>query len=287
MNDRDTNPHTIGFTMNDRGPHDQRLLDMLVDGELADDQRRELLVRLNETPDGWRRCALAFLEAQSWRREMGVVVREPTGVVTIGGVTDFGASIGSTSCGAVANGHLDGRGIVAHATRRSSRAYFTPLAMAASFLVAFTLGLALRPAANRGASDASIGAVGSDFDPVHAPADNTFSVPGERTAEADDGTENSGTNGSWGTVKMVLGRGADGTLHEAELPAMEGASWDESLLASSSSVLSPELLELFERLGHEVRQERELVPVQLDDGRQMVVPVDKLSFTPVANRTYQ
>jgi len=86
---------------------------------------------------------------------------------------------------------------------------------------------------------------------------------------------------------MVLGRGADGTLHEAELPAMEGASWDESLLASSSSVLSPELLELFERLGHEVRQERELVPVQLDDGRQMVVPVDKLSFTPVANRTYQ
>jgi len=131
MNDRDTNPHTIGFTMNDRGPHDQRLLDMLVDGELADDQRRELLVRLNETPDGWRRCALAFLEAQSWRREMGVVVREPTGVVTIGGVTDFGASIGSTSCGAVANGHLDGRGIVAHATRRSSRAYFTPLAMAA------------------------------------------------------------------------------------------------------------------------------------------------------------
>jgi hypothetical protein len=42
-------------------------LDRLVDGSLPDAERRTLLVRLDNEPDGWRRCALAFLEAQAWR----------------------------------------------------------------------------------------------------------------------------------------------------------------------------------------------------------------------------
>jgi hypothetical protein len=55
-------------------PHglvDGRLIDRLVDGELADGERRALLVRLEAEPDGWRRCALAFLEAQEWRATFG------------------------------------------------------------------------------------------------------------------------------------------------------------------------------------------------------------------------
>jgi anti-sigma factor RsiW len=42
-------------------------IDRLVGGELADTERRELLTRLENDPDGWRRCALAFLEDQAWR----------------------------------------------------------------------------------------------------------------------------------------------------------------------------------------------------------------------------
>src|SRR5260370_21580495 len=45
---------------------EERLLDRLVDGELPERERRELLLRLEKVPDGWRRCALAFLEAQTW-----------------------------------------------------------------------------------------------------------------------------------------------------------------------------------------------------------------------------
>jgi hypothetical protein len=48
-------------------PVEDRLLDRLVDGELGEVERRELLLRLENEPGGWRRCALAFLEAQSWR----------------------------------------------------------------------------------------------------------------------------------------------------------------------------------------------------------------------------
>ena len=45
-------------------------LDRLVDGELSADERRRLLETLETTPDGWRDCALAFLESQSLRQQL-------------------------------------------------------------------------------------------------------------------------------------------------------------------------------------------------------------------------
>ena len=49
---------------------DDRLLDLLVDGELPDAERRDLLLRFEREPDGWRRCALAFLEVHTWREAL-------------------------------------------------------------------------------------------------------------------------------------------------------------------------------------------------------------------------
>jgi len=48
-------------------PLDVCCIDKLVGGELPEDERRALLLRLDSAPDGWRQCALAFLEAQMWR----------------------------------------------------------------------------------------------------------------------------------------------------------------------------------------------------------------------------
>ncbi|MEJ7637798.1 MAG: hypothetical protein WKF75_07380, partial [Singulisphaera sp.] len=45
-------------------------IDRLVDGELDPAERHALLVRFETEPGGWRRCALAFLEAQSWREAL-------------------------------------------------------------------------------------------------------------------------------------------------------------------------------------------------------------------------
>ena len=55
---------------------DAMLIDQLVDGELSGDERRHLLASLEAQPDGWRRCALAFIEAQAWRSAMGSLVAE-------------------------------------------------------------------------------------------------------------------------------------------------------------------------------------------------------------------
>jgi hypothetical protein len=54
--------------------------DRLVDGELPADERRALLQSLDSRPDGWRRCALAFLEAQSWRSELRMVATAPAAI---------------------------------------------------------------------------------------------------------------------------------------------------------------------------------------------------------------
>ncbi len=57
--------------------NDDVLFDRLVDGELSAIERERLLTSLDDRADGWRRCALAFLEAQSWRRQMKKLVAAP------------------------------------------------------------------------------------------------------------------------------------------------------------------------------------------------------------------
>ena len=49
---------------------DARELDCLVNGELSDQGYRNLLQKLDSTPEGWKRCALAFLEAQALRADL-------------------------------------------------------------------------------------------------------------------------------------------------------------------------------------------------------------------------
>jgi anti-sigma factor RsiW len=51
-------------------------IDRLVDGELDPAAYRDLLRRLDASPDGWRCCALAFLEAQQWARAARTWTRE-------------------------------------------------------------------------------------------------------------------------------------------------------------------------------------------------------------------
>jgi len=71
--------------------NDDLQFDRLVDGELTSIERRRLLESLDKRPDGWRRCALAFLESQSWRDELGqvalglqVATKVPSSVLTLG-----------------------------------------------------------------------------------------------------------------------------------------------------------------------------------------------------------
>jgi len=50
---------------------DDTRFDRLVDDELGEEERRELAGPTGRRTGGWRRCALAFLEAQCWRETLG------------------------------------------------------------------------------------------------------------------------------------------------------------------------------------------------------------------------
>ncbi|MBR4834305.1 MAG: hypothetical protein IKU86_08260, partial [Thermoguttaceae bacterium] len=49
-------------------PEIEALVELLVDGELPDAERRALLERLDAIDGGWKLCAIAFLEAQTFRQ---------------------------------------------------------------------------------------------------------------------------------------------------------------------------------------------------------------------------
>jgi hypothetical protein len=109
--------------------HDDNLIfDRLADGELTNAERQELLASLDSRADGWRRCALALLEAQTWRRDFKsfVIQPSPPSVVQVD---------------AVVPPELPARPFNTNTMRRSMDRWFT---LAASALVAFGVGWGVR-----------------------------------------------------------------------------------------------------------------------------------------------
>ncbi len=53
-------------------------LDRLVDGQLNHAEYRELLRQIEKDPDGWRQCALAFLQHQALQQELQALSTDPT-----------------------------------------------------------------------------------------------------------------------------------------------------------------------------------------------------------------
>jgi hypothetical protein len=227
--------------------------DRLVDGELSEAERRHLLGSLDDMPDGWRRCALAFLEAQCWKDELAEIVREPAGRPQAPSVARRGSWTG---------GRLG-----------------TVLAMAASFLVALILGIAMRDVW-RGGGQA--GPEQDEFAAVETPDDARGAepvVPESALAQHPPTPgQTPGVMPEWQTVRLAVDKGPDAEPEMVYLPARQVESVDGLWEQSMGSVFPPGLLEEFQRAGYRFRQDRRLVPLRLKDGRQLVLPVNEVEF---------
>ena len=224
---------------------DDHRFDLLADGELSESERRELLSRLDEEPGGWRRCALAFLQAQCWRQELGSIARQP-----------------------------DAQPPVKRHTRRPmlSGRGGTLLAMAASFLIALFLGLWLRQMWHRsGPAEAPRMQLADGRREAEEPAPKP-EKPEAAPAEAPQPPDLS--PGPW---RMVSGS------EPFQLQATERDTIDDQWLKSFPAPMSDEVLEAAKRAGLEVHQRRELLPFRTRDGRRLVVPVDKVDIHYVGN----
>jgi negative regulator of sigma E activity len=230
----------------------ERRLDSLVDGELNETERRELLLRLEHDPDGWRRCALAFLEAQCWKAELGQMVARPK----------------KASCPTVLHREPSSR-------RQTWRQYVaTSLTIAASFLIALVVGMGLRgnwSGAALHSPDALVTGTMAEF-----PLANAGSSPARATevralpmqVTADD----------WEMVTLGGDKSLKGQSQTIRVPAQRRNVLDRDMLDHIPDAISPQMEEVFEQSGHRVVQQREIVPLQLNDGRRLVVPVDHVEI---------
>ena len=252
---------------------DDTRFDRLVDDELSEEERRELLGQLDDEPSGWRRCALAFLEAQCWRQALGEMpsVRDALSAALQSG----GENAGQTPA------------IPIETPRRAVWLGRLKLlsAMAASFLAAMWLGT-LAHRAWMGQSHVPGGGEIGQFATLNkgfAPLMATNESRGRLTISP---PRTSGGSNPWHVV--TVSAPSDGRHPGAaiEVPAVERNNIDEQWLRSVPPAIPDNVLQALARTGHQIEQQREFVPVPLKDGRQLIVPVDRVKLHYVGSGPY-
>jgi len=210
----------------------------LTDGELSPDEYRRLLASLDDEPDGWRQCALAFLEAQALTGELRGVR------AALDLRHDHRAS--------------------ASPRRIDRRDQWTFLAAAASFLLALGIGI-----------------VGPRFLPL---IQNGGSLVTNTMPPAERDNVPHETLRPIGNVQLVMDD-AGGDSPRRQVPVYEVNSDLNRYFADERPALGPELIELLRQRGLRVDREQQYYPAPLEDGRQIIVPVEGYQITPVG-RTY-
>jgi hypothetical protein len=232
-------------------PADSRAIDRLVDGELAASEERSLLAALEFQPDGWRRCALAFLEARAWKNELTAVTRGEI------------APINGTPVVLSAHAAMNNDAKLARPPT-SSAPWVRGMAMAASIGLAFVLGVAVRGHWN-GAASSQLAAV----------ADEQGTNPGQASRGVGTALGTGAPAADQPTITMTVFDNQGSIERQLKIPVVEADTFDPRWLQRPPSAIPQELASALRRSGHSVEEQRLYVPVLLDDGRQAIIPLDQ------------
>ncbi len=233
-------------------------IDLLVDGQLPEEERRALLVQLDQDPDGWRRCALAFLEAQCLREAFG----------------EFGATQRSPVTSSPPTLEVQ---------RFPFRPKMLSIALAASITgFAFTLGWLC---GGQGSWD------GRTARPQNQLVQHNEPATDDKPLDSLSGQEESigrNTQGSSKTqlhdLSSVVEIGlvqvpttSDDTAVLVDVPIFAGPGLDERWLRDQPTFVPRDVSQRWEADGYQVGRQRRLVSVQVDDeGRYLTIPVDEV-----------
>ena len=226
---------------------DDAMFDRLVDGELSATERRTLLASLDGQPAAWRKCALAFVESQTWRSELGRLVREPAPIVVEAEVAQEKVERGSKS--------YDIAG-------RPAKNW---MALAASVMIAFTLGLALRTL-----SLPHPNAAPNPFNPQIA------SAPPQMAGLF-------GGSAATGEAVNVWVRDAAGKSQQLRVPLVDAGEIDQRLGLQFRSGMPPNVRAQLEQNGYRIETKRRYAAIWLDNGQPLMVPVEETRIVPVGS----
>ncbi len=267
---------------NTNTPIDDQAIDLLVDGELGEEQRRELLAELDVKPGGWRRCALAFLEDQCWRHTCGSInedmKRQPTTPPPSPELTSPELTSPQQKTPSTPRKSGDQRRRRPSAVARATGAL---LAMGACIFFGMGLASLIRDVDQKGRPGVSPG--GSQQAAMFAA---TPTNPQDGQLIHDNKNNKVFLPGKYQTVTITAKR-PDGTTRSIQLPAVVQNNIDVTRLREIPSAIPPELVRAFAKAGHDVHQSRRLVPFLMKDGRRLVVPVDQLDVHYVSTPYYQ
>ncbi len=259
---------------------DPRVMDRLIDGELTDAEERAVIARLNQTPDGWRRCALAMLEARCWQRAARHVQ----------GLFDSGQSSAPTSASRASQSSRCVPWRAGSSEQPRSMRWPGILALCAALLLALGVGNLLPRPWSRGASPDR-----STAQRVERPAKPIELVDTGATQSQQRGAmvvpdrivqDAVIQDRSASSQDLLLGNLTlvDNSGHQFDVPVYDWNQQVADQLMYRSQPLSPELFRQLKR--HGVRSHQTYVPIKLKDGRQVIVPVQKLEIVPVGGTAY-
>ena len=208
-------------------------VDRLVAGDLSDSERRDLLLRLENDPDGWRSCALAFLEDQAWRQALGIRdTAEPR----------LGRSPPHDLIELAASKPVW--------IRRGSLA-------AAVLLVVFASGFT----------------VGGWIKTTPGTEISTAKPPGSAGVDRDPKPTEIRQVGSFDLIDVTAGESTP-----LRFPIYSGRGLDDQWLQNLPPSVPDYIRARLEREGYQVAEHRKLMSVQLEDGRQVSIPVDEVEL---------
>ena len=252
--------------MNAKMNNDDILFDRLVDGELSARERQTLLQSLESRKDGWRKCALAFLEAQSWRESSHKIITpniaQPSGLAPTY-LNSMPPTTQQNSDAKISRAPTD------HPKRISIKLLAEWFAIAAAVVVAFRVGALQNGSGNLGAGVA--GPMQKQF------AGMLPAIPGAGAAKS--------TAKPGDALNLWVNDDA-GNLRRVRVPLVNASDLDPNLGVQFETGVPDDVRNRLKNEGFAVQSKRKFAPMWLDNGRQMVVPVEDTKIVPVSNKVY-
>lgn len=252
-------------TLSELTIEDEVMLERLVDNELSEQERREILLKLETISNGWRSCAIAFLEAQTFKAALKDIA-QPRSVIS----TSDEQLIPSV-----------GRSSIPRNALKKTTTYGLPFVSAATFLCA--LGLFWFSSNDQNTSKplpgSSVQVAQVEF-PSQPNEPTASSRPVDTLAVDRDevGLARSGglvdAQTSSAPIRTVTFNCPKHGLTNVSAPCIERDSFDPQVLNTTSLELPNELFEQLSQDGGRVNAKRESYHFPLEDGRVLILPVD-------------
>jgi len=241
---------------------DEYRFDRLADGELSEEQYRSLLASLDDEPGGWRQCAIALLEKQALENELGSLAAEAQTPAPRRRVSTL-------------SHHSPFRGLYA-------------VAVAAGLLIAFGMGALYHSLGDRNGRTNN-GPVADDQQNDSKSKDRENNLA-DRDEPGDNQLANDSSPGNeerLNEVTLVVSDPHGGAERQVSVPLLTPDQVDRDWFTEANQQLPDMVRHTLLQRGHDVRLQQELVPVQLPDGRTLIVPVQQYDVVPVSAGPFQ